>query len=228
MLARPEYVGEPEPLLARALVGAPEAILFHASGAGVPRLGHAAWLLAQMRRWGDHQPDVAVRIDPGFRQPVAQGVGVDRVRVDRRQRQGSLARRAALVDHLPERRGGADCHGVRIQRAHPARKTARHADGAAVQVQSHGRDQVDPLAADPEGRGQGHGPQHVGAVQQPRLDLVADGGPGGLAHQAHLQPLGRKEAHGVGDSQRRAVRQRDETQAQVPAGHGALPFSTSA
>ena len=60
LLARPEYVGEPERLLARALVEAPEAMLFHASGAGFPWLSQAVWFLAQMRRWGQIGAEVDV------------------------------------------------------------------------------------------------------------------------------------------------------------------------
>ena len=58
LLARPEYVGEPEPLLARSLVEAPEAIFFHLADANVPWLDHAVWFLGQMRRWGQIGPDV--------------------------------------------------------------------------------------------------------------------------------------------------------------------------
>lgn len=58
LLARPEFVGAPEPVLARALVETPEAIIFHAGGANVPWPRHAEWLLAQMRRWGQIGPDV--------------------------------------------------------------------------------------------------------------------------------------------------------------------------
>lgn len=60
LLARPEYVGEQESLLARSLVDAPQAIVFHAGGASVPWLDHAAWFLAQMRRWGQIGPKVDV------------------------------------------------------------------------------------------------------------------------------------------------------------------------
>ena len=49
LLARPEHVGaEPEAIRA-ALV---DELVFHRDAAGVPRLEHARWLLAQMRRWG--------------------------------------------------------------------------------------------------------------------------------------------------------------------------------
>ncbi len=58
LLALREYVGAPEPLLARSLVEAPEAIVFHAGGANTPWLDHATWFLGQMRRWGQIGPEV--------------------------------------------------------------------------------------------------------------------------------------------------------------------------
>ena len=60
LLARPDYVGAPEPLLARSLVEAPSAIVFHADGASCPWLDHAVWFLAQMRRWGQIGPEVDI------------------------------------------------------------------------------------------------------------------------------------------------------------------------
>ena len=52
LLAQPQYVGQPEPVLARSLVDSPGALVFHAEGANLPSLEEAAWILAQMRRWG--------------------------------------------------------------------------------------------------------------------------------------------------------------------------------
>jgi ABC-type nitrate/sulfonate/bicarbonate transport system substrate-binding protein len=56
LLARPEYVGEPPELLSRSLVDSPDAVIFHRAAAGFPWLSHAAWFLAQMRRWGQIGP----------------------------------------------------------------------------------------------------------------------------------------------------------------------------
>ena len=58
LLARPQYVGQPEAVLAKSLVDSPGALVFHAGGANLPSLDEAAWLLAQMRRWGQIGPDV--------------------------------------------------------------------------------------------------------------------------------------------------------------------------
>jgi ABC-type nitrate/sulfonate/bicarbonate transport system substrate-binding protein len=60
LLARPEYVGQPQPLLARSLVESPGALVFHAGAANLPWLSQAAWLLAQMRRWGQIGPDIDI------------------------------------------------------------------------------------------------------------------------------------------------------------------------
>ncbi len=58
LLAQPQYVGQPEAVLAKSLVDSPGALVFHAGGANLPSLDEAAWLLAQMRRWGQIGPDV--------------------------------------------------------------------------------------------------------------------------------------------------------------------------
>jgi ABC-type nitrate/sulfonate/bicarbonate transport system substrate-binding protein len=60
LLARPEYVGQPAPLLSRSLVESPGALVFHAGAANLPWLSQAAWLLAQMRRWGQIGPEVDI------------------------------------------------------------------------------------------------------------------------------------------------------------------------
>lgn len=64
ILARPEYVGVPEPLLARALCGGmerglgtpvrqdPEFLVFHRHDANFPWCSHAVWFMTQMIRWG--------------------------------------------------------------------------------------------------------------------------------------------------------------------------------
>ncbi len=52
LLARAEYVGQPERILARSLVESPGALVFHAGEAGLPSPPQATWLLEQMRRWG--------------------------------------------------------------------------------------------------------------------------------------------------------------------------------
>ena len=58
LLAQPQYVGQPEPILAKSLVEAPGALVFHAGAANLPSLEEAAWLLGQMRRWGQIGEDV--------------------------------------------------------------------------------------------------------------------------------------------------------------------------
>ena len=58
LLARPEYVGQPEPILARSLVQTPGALVFRGADAGLPSLDQAKWLVGQMRRWGQIPPEV--------------------------------------------------------------------------------------------------------------------------------------------------------------------------
>jgi NitT/TauT family transport system ATP-binding protein/nitrate/nitrite transport system substrate-binding protein len=66
MLARPEYVGAPVADLRRALdPPEPFALRFHAEDAGYPRRAHALWLLSQMRRWGQIDPQVDVQAAAG-------------------------------------------------------------------------------------------------------------------------------------------------------------------
>jgi ABC-type nitrate/sulfonate/bicarbonate transport system substrate-binding protein len=60
LLARPEFVGQPEALLAKSLVESPGALVFHAGAANLPWLSQAAWLLAQMRRWGQIGPEIDI------------------------------------------------------------------------------------------------------------------------------------------------------------------------
>jgi ABC-type nitrate/sulfonate/bicarbonate transport system substrate-binding protein len=60
ILARAEYVGEPAMLLRRSLVDSPDAIVFHRWAASFPWVSHAAWFLAQMRRWGQLGPEVDI------------------------------------------------------------------------------------------------------------------------------------------------------------------------
>jgi ABC-type nitrate/sulfonate/bicarbonate transport system substrate-binding protein len=48
LLARPEYVGAEPEAIAAALA---DELVFHRDAAALPRLEHARWLLAQMRRW---------------------------------------------------------------------------------------------------------------------------------------------------------------------------------
>lgn len=48
LLAQPDYVGAPAEAI-RPELG--EELIFHGDGASVPRLEHAQWFLAQMRRW---------------------------------------------------------------------------------------------------------------------------------------------------------------------------------
>lgn len=60
LLARPEYVGQPEAILARSLVETPGTLVFRAGDANLPSLDHAAWFLTQMRRWGQIGPEVDI------------------------------------------------------------------------------------------------------------------------------------------------------------------------
>ncbi len=48
LLAQPDYVGAAAEAIAPAIG---DELIFHRDGAGVPRLEHARWFLAQMRRW---------------------------------------------------------------------------------------------------------------------------------------------------------------------------------
>jgi two-component system, oxyanion-binding sensor len=60
LLAAPSYVGEPAMLLRRSLVDSPDALVFHRGAANFPWVSHAAWFLAQMRRWGQLGADVDI------------------------------------------------------------------------------------------------------------------------------------------------------------------------
>ncbi len=155
---------------------------------------------------------------------------MQRIGEDRGEGQERRPDPAALLHHPLQRLGGAGPrrHGRQVQPPHPLGQGMRDADGAAIQVQGDGGDHRRALAAGAQARRQGHRPQHVGAVEQPRLDLVADGRPGGLAHQGDRQPFRLEQTEGVRHRQGRAVDQRDEAKAQGPADHGALPFSNSA
>jgi ABC-type nitrate/sulfonate/bicarbonate transport system substrate-binding protein len=58
MLAAPAYVDAAAEALARALSKQnPFGLRFHADGAGYPRKAHARWLLSQMRRWDQVEPE---------------------------------------------------------------------------------------------------------------------------------------------------------------------------
>ncbi|MDZ4374634.1 MAG: ABC transporter substrate-binding protein, partial [Phenylobacterium sp.] len=54
ILALPRYVGAPAETIGPSLAD----MIFHAEGANAPAADHAAWLLAQMARWG-HLPATA-------------------------------------------------------------------------------------------------------------------------------------------------------------------------
>jgi NitT/TauT family transport system ATP-binding protein/nitrate/nitrite transport system substrate-binding protein len=54
ILAEPRYVGAPADTIERSLAD----MIFHVDAANAPETAHAAWLLAQMQRWG-HLPDSA-------------------------------------------------------------------------------------------------------------------------------------------------------------------------
>jgi NitT/TauT family transport system ATP-binding protein len=66
LLARPEYVGAPAPLISAALAGSvrlpggafagDDFMYFHRADANVPRREEALWLYAQMVRWGQLAP----------------------------------------------------------------------------------------------------------------------------------------------------------------------------
>jgi NitT/TauT family transport system ATP-binding protein len=69
LLARPQYVGAPAPLVSAALAGSlrlpggafagEEFMYFHRGGANAPRREEALWLYAQMLRWGQLAPSEA-------------------------------------------------------------------------------------------------------------------------------------------------------------------------
>jgi ABC-type nitrate/sulfonate/bicarbonate transport system substrate-binding protein len=88
VLARPQYVGQPPELLARALVESRDAIVFHAGEANFPWLSHAAWFLAQMRRWGQAGPEIdiakaaAAVYRPDLYRKAAEAVGAPTPPVD--------------------------------------------------------------------------------------------------------------------------------------------------
>jgi ABC-type nitrate/sulfonate/bicarbonate transport system substrate-binding protein len=52
LLARPEYVGAPEAVVAELLTDAPQGLVYHRHAASFPWRSHAAWFAAQMVRWG--------------------------------------------------------------------------------------------------------------------------------------------------------------------------------
>ena len=56
LLARPEYVGAPEAVVAELLTDAPHGLIYHRHAAGFPWRSHAAWFASQMLRWGQAQP----------------------------------------------------------------------------------------------------------------------------------------------------------------------------
>lgn len=82
LLSRPEYVGEPAEVLRRSLVESPDALVFHRWAANFPWLSHAAWFLAQMRRWGQIDPATNIAaVSPAIYRPdlyrrAAKAVGV--------------------------------------------------------------------------------------------------------------------------------------------------------
>jgi len=70
--------------------------------------------------------------------------------------------------------------------------------------------------AEAERGGDGERREHVRAVEQADIHLVADIGPGDLAVQVEPQPLGSGEAAlGAGDHHRR-IGERDEADRQAP------------
>lgn len=64
LLAEPHYVGAPQEIISRSLIGRldrgdariaagpGDVVIFHKGHANVPRLSHAIWMLTQMVRWG--------------------------------------------------------------------------------------------------------------------------------------------------------------------------------
>ena len=69
--------------------------------------------------------------------------------------------------------------------------------------------------AEAEPGGERHRRQHVGGVEMTEDDAIADVGPGGLADEIELQPLGLGETEIAGDHQGGAVDQRNEADAQA-------------
>jgi ABC-type nitrate/sulfonate/bicarbonate transport system substrate-binding protein len=70
LLARPEYVGAPEAVIAQSLIGSPaysptapgpdslDYIIYHRYAASFPWRSHALWFLSQMLRWGQIGPEI--------------------------------------------------------------------------------------------------------------------------------------------------------------------------
>src|SRR6185369_10041159 len=100
----------------------------------------------------------------------------------------------------------------------------RDRDGVAVHAEAEGSDDRHLDVTQSEARGDGDGRDQVGGVEQADIELVADVGPGDLAHQLDVQVLRRGKALVYRDDQRRRVAKRNEADAQAILAH----FNSSA
>lgn len=113
ILARPEYVGEPEEILAQPLLGNlargaglpdivdTDLVVFHRHAANFPWRSHAVWLVTQMIRWGQaREPfdilSLAERVyRPDLYRAAVSGLGVE-VPTSDYKREGETSEQAAF------------------------------------------------------------------------------------------------------------------------------------
>lgn len=91
ILAHPRYVGAPEEVVARSLVGSPpyalgepgpagqDYLIFDRYAAGFPWRSHAVWFLTQMLRWGQIDPgtDIAAVAEAAYRPDLYRTAAAD-------------------------------------------------------------------------------------------------------------------------------------------------------
>jgi two-component system, oxyanion-binding sensor len=117
LLARPEYLDAPAPIVARALSGRivrqageeaaalPNFLEFHAHAANFPWRSHALWFAAQMARWGQIAPTpenfarAAAVYRPDLYRAALAGLGVDVPRADAKV-EGALTRATPVASRL--------------------------------------------------------------------------------------------------------------------------------
>jgi NitT/TauT family transport system ATP-binding protein len=125
LLARPDYIGAPAPILLRSLTGRivrtvgaaaedmPGFLEFHAQAANFPWRSHALWFAAQMARWGQiaYSPDTFARAAAVYRPDLYRAalapLGVDLPRADAKV-EGALTRATPVASRLGEMRLGPD------------------------------------------------------------------------------------------------------------------------
>ena len=87
---------------------------------------------------------------------------------------------------------------------------------AAVEAQRDGRHQRRGEVPEAERGGDGGGGQHVGGIENAERQLVADIGPGGLAHEVEGEALSVSEALPRRDMEQGGIEERDIADAQAP------------